>query len=314
MRRASTCSRNLPPNPYHISVAAQGFQPLERDVDVRSGVPITLDLCAGAGGRDGHRRRGRPRGGSARARSDGAHRHRPEPDRRSCRSRSSGGLNQVDHARLARRRRRLERLLPSDRRSRADAVLDRQPAGHRPAEPRLLESDLAGRRAVDGSHHRRGSGRIRRQEQPHRAHRHQVGARPAEADRQRVLRLRVVQEPVVRGQRRRAALTRSGISCRSAACGPIGSSIRRSSRRCTTRGTASRSSTGWTRSRRPRHVSPERPGGPVVVRRAEHARPAGRRPGSAPGDHDVQRCARLFTRDRFERAVHGERLRAPATN
>src|ERR1044072_4156239 len=35
---------NLPPNPYHIAVAAQGFQTLERDVDVRSAVPITLDL------------------------------------------------------------------------------------------------------------------------------------------------------------------------------------------------------------------------------------------------------------------------------
>src|SRR5437870_8708555 len=35
---------NLAPNPYHISVTAQGFQPLEKDVDVRSGVPITLDL------------------------------------------------------------------------------------------------------------------------------------------------------------------------------------------------------------------------------------------------------------------------------
>src|ERR1700716_3614678 len=27
---------NLPPNPYHITVEAQGFQKLERDVDVRS--------------------------------------------------------------------------------------------------------------------------------------------------------------------------------------------------------------------------------------------------------------------------------------
>src|SRR3954467_14850227 len=35
---------NLPPNPYHVSVDAQGFQPFERDVDVRSAVPITLDL------------------------------------------------------------------------------------------------------------------------------------------------------------------------------------------------------------------------------------------------------------------------------
>src|SRR5438309_9110647 len=33
---------NLAPNPYHVSVEAQGFQPLARDVDVRTGVPIML--------------------------------------------------------------------------------------------------------------------------------------------------------------------------------------------------------------------------------------------------------------------------------
>jgi hypothetical protein len=36
---------NLPQNPYHISVEVQGFKTLERDVDVRSGVPITVDLA-----------------------------------------------------------------------------------------------------------------------------------------------------------------------------------------------------------------------------------------------------------------------------
>ena len=36
--------RNLPPNPYHIEVAAQGFQTLARDVEVASAVPIELDL------------------------------------------------------------------------------------------------------------------------------------------------------------------------------------------------------------------------------------------------------------------------------
>jgi hypothetical protein len=36
--------RNLPPNPYHISVAAQGFNTLERDVDVRSAVPMDVQL------------------------------------------------------------------------------------------------------------------------------------------------------------------------------------------------------------------------------------------------------------------------------
>ena len=35
---------NLPPNPYHLTVEAQGFNRLERDVDVRTAVPITLDL------------------------------------------------------------------------------------------------------------------------------------------------------------------------------------------------------------------------------------------------------------------------------
>src|ERR1700682_3055955 len=36
--------RNLAPNPYHLEVTAQGFDPLKRDVDVRSAVPIDLDL------------------------------------------------------------------------------------------------------------------------------------------------------------------------------------------------------------------------------------------------------------------------------
>jgi hypothetical protein len=41
---------NLAPNSYHISVGAQGFQPLERDVDVRTGVPITVDLTLALAG------------------------------------------------------------------------------------------------------------------------------------------------------------------------------------------------------------------------------------------------------------------------
>ena len=36
--------RNLPPNPYHLTVEAQGFRSIERDVDVRSAVPIDLPL------------------------------------------------------------------------------------------------------------------------------------------------------------------------------------------------------------------------------------------------------------------------------
>src|SRR5262249_19645708 len=36
--------QNLPPNPYHLSVEAQGFRAVERDVDVRTGVPIEIEL------------------------------------------------------------------------------------------------------------------------------------------------------------------------------------------------------------------------------------------------------------------------------
>src|SRR5437667_8051940 len=35
---------NLSPNSYHVTVEVQGFQTLDRDVSVRSGVPIMLDL------------------------------------------------------------------------------------------------------------------------------------------------------------------------------------------------------------------------------------------------------------------------------
>ena len=36
--------RNLPPNPYHLTIEAQGFKSLERDIVVRSAVPIELSL------------------------------------------------------------------------------------------------------------------------------------------------------------------------------------------------------------------------------------------------------------------------------
>jgi hypothetical protein len=42
--------RNLAPNSYHLSIMAQGFQTLERDVDVRTSVPIELDLTMALAG------------------------------------------------------------------------------------------------------------------------------------------------------------------------------------------------------------------------------------------------------------------------
>jgi hypothetical protein len=41
---------NLPPNSYHISVEAQGFQKLERDVNVRTALPITVDISLALAG------------------------------------------------------------------------------------------------------------------------------------------------------------------------------------------------------------------------------------------------------------------------
>lgn len=41
---------NLPPNAYHITVEVQGFQTLERDVNVRTAVPIAVDLTLALAG------------------------------------------------------------------------------------------------------------------------------------------------------------------------------------------------------------------------------------------------------------------------
>src|SRR5262249_7731940 len=42
--------RNVPPNPYHLSVMAQGFRTLDRDVEIRTSVPIDLDLVLSLAG------------------------------------------------------------------------------------------------------------------------------------------------------------------------------------------------------------------------------------------------------------------------
>ena len=63
--------QNLPPNGYHVEVTAQGFQTLTRDLDVRSSVPIDVDLALSLAGqttsvevvgrlRPGHNKRAGP--------------------------------------------------------------------------------------------------------------------------------------------------------------------------------------------------------------------------------------------------------------
>ena len=156
---------------------------------------------------------GRPRRGSARARPDRAHRHRPDA-RRPTPARKHIGVESGRHAGVAGRGRRRQRLLSPDRRSRPDAVLHRQPARDRPAEPHLLQPDLARRRAVDGSDHRSSARRVRRQGQPGGPHRHQVGPGPEASERIADGQLRNVQHPGDGSQLRSRDRTRSATSSR----------------------------------------------------------------------------------------------------
>src|SRR6266849_9440476 len=41
---------NIPFNPYHLSVSAAGFAPYAQDVDVRSGVPVTIKVSLAVAG------------------------------------------------------------------------------------------------------------------------------------------------------------------------------------------------------------------------------------------------------------------------
>ncbi len=97
---------NLPPNPLSRRRRGAGLQDArarrrraERRADRRR-------PGAGAGRRDHERRGRRPRRGSARAGSDRAHRHRSEPDREAA-ARVVVRPEPGDHARVARRRRRI---------------------------------------------------------------------------------------------------------------------------------------------------------------------------------------------------------------
>ena len=42
--------RNVPPNGYHVAVSAQGFEPYKHDVEVRSAVPIELEVALALAG------------------------------------------------------------------------------------------------------------------------------------------------------------------------------------------------------------------------------------------------------------------------
>ena len=149
--------RNLPPNPYRLEVTAQGFMSLTQNVDVRSAVPIELTLSLQLAGATasvdvvGS-------AGDLVERDPTAHTDIDQSVVSKMSLETTGGLNQVITNASPGVVADSERLLSSDWRSRADAVLDRQPAGDGSAEPDLLQPDLARRRAVDGGDHRGGAG------------------------------------------------------------------------------------------------------------------------------------------------------------
>ena len=312
--RASIVFRNLPPNPYHLAVAAQGFQTLERDVDVRSGVPITLDLALALAGATatvevvGHAE-------DLLERDPTAHTDIDQSLIAKLPLESSSGLNQVitlaspgvvadsngffhpigDHAQT-------------------QFSIDNQPVTDQ--QSRVYSNQISPD-AVQSMEVITGvaAGRVRRQEQPRRPHRHQVRARPAEADRQRVVRLRIVQEPDGRCQRRRRARTRSANF--------LSVSGMRTDRFLDPPEFEALHDTGNSLSFFDRldaqpsdldtfHLNVQV--GAVVVRRAEHARSERRRAGAAPEDHHVQHRAGLFARHRLERAVHRERASSAGTS
>ena len=115
--------RNLAPNPYHVEVTAQGFQTLARDVDVRSGLPIELDLSLSLAGATttvevtGHTE-------ELAERDPTAHVDLDQNVMDKLPVEASSGLNSLIMLALAWGRRRRQRVLPSDGGPRPDAVLD----------------------------------------------------------------------------------------------------------------------------------------------------------------------------------------------
>ena len=302
--------RNLPPNPYHIEVVAQGFQTLQRDVDVRSAVPIDLDLALALAGAAttvevvGHAE-------DLLERDPTAHTDIDQSLIAKLPLESGSGLNQVitlaspgvvadsngffhpvgDHAQT---QFSIDNQPITDQQSRVysnqispDAVQSMEViTGVAPAEYGDKSSLIVHIVTKSGLDQPKPTGSVTfgygSFKTPTRGREH----------RRRVVHRR--QLPV--GQR-----PAHGPLPRPAGIRP----------RCTTAATASHSSIAWTPTRERGHVPPERPGGAVVLRRAQHLRSERRRPGAASADQHVQRRARLFAGHRLEDAVHGERLRAP---
>ena len=238
--------RNLPPNSYHVSIVAQGFAPYAKDVDVRSAVPIDVDVTLALAGATatvdvvGHAEDLVERDPTAHTDIDqsliaklpmesvvGAESGRSRSRRRASSSDSNGFFHPIgDHAQT---QFSIDNQPVTDQQSRVysnqispDAVQSMEViTGVAPAEYGDKSSLVVHIVTKSGLDQPKPTGSVVRH----------FGS---------------FKQPGVRGQHRRRLAHGRRTSCRSAGCGPTGSSIRRSSTRCTTTATACRSSTGWT--------------------------------------------------------------------
>ncbi|PYQ80111.1 MAG: hypothetical protein DMG01_07090 [Acidobacteria bacterium] len=298
--------RNLPPNPYHITVDAQGFKTFERDVDVRSAVPIILDLALEVGVTEAV---------SVVGHAEDLLEHDPTAHTDIDASRidkmpieAQAGLNQVitlaspgvvadsngffhpvgDHAQT---QFSIDNQPVTDQQSRVysnqispDAVQSMELiTGVAPAEPR-------------------------------RPHRDEIGSRSAEADGQRLVRVRVVQDADRRREHRRRIAHRRRFRVVQRTPDPTlsGSAGVRSAPR---RGAQRIVLQPLRRAPERNRLVPSEPARRAVrLRRAEHLRSAGRGAGAASGHQDRQCRAGLHARHRIEDAVQRQRLRAPRSS
>ena len=153
---------NIPPNPYHLSVEAKGFGPYAQDVDVRSSVPITVNVAVTVAGSS---TTVTVEGGAdlIRKRVDLSHGRRSRAIRQTSAGESIVVGQLACNALNAGNCCRFERTFPRTRRSRRELVFRGWAAYHRPAKQGFLEPATDRLDPVSRSNRWRASGRIRRQ-------------------------------------------------------------------------------------------------------------------------------------------------------
>ena len=165
---------NVPFNPYHLTVAANGFGSYTQDVEIRSAIPLDVKIALKVVSTN---TTVTVEGGGDLIENDST--SHTDVDRGTLRQASARKrifLRQLSgHSGLPRHRRRFQRPLPWTRRPRLKFLLGRRPAHHRSAEQGFLEPDSRRLHSVPGGYRRRAARRIRRQDQPRDRRHHASG-------------------------------------------------------------------------------------------------------------------------------------------